>query len=259
MQSEAHWDGGVPAALKDHALVPVSGGLLASAQHCADRVLLRNCDLRQFPLAAAPAELLACLVALRCLVTDDPRCDRVRVLTATASCEPAAQAASKARVLAALQALPAAELLSDLATLTSAAETGADSQAAGDAQQAGQTAAHFRTIRTVAADAVAALHDDQQLRDGFLAKLPLFRLAGGGYSLAEHAWLAPNAHWELLLRPCAGLLPKPLLASAEVQSCRRQTLSRTDATLSFQKNGVVTPAASPHASAVILQLPLTSH
>ena len=203
--------------LKDHALVPVSGGLLASAQHCADRVLLRSCDMRQFPLAAPPAELLACLVALRCLVTEDPRCDRVRVLSDPVSGEPVAEAASKVRVLAALQALPAEELLSDLAALTTSAQTRTDSQASGDEQHADKAAAHIETIRTVVADAVTALHGGQQLHDGFLAKLPLFRVATGGHGPADHAWLAPNTHWELVLRPCAGLLPKPLLASAEVQ------------------------------------------
>ncbi len=210
----------MPAALKDHALVPVSSGRLASAQHCADRVLLRSCDLRQFPLAAAPVELQSCLVALGCLVTDDSRCDRVRVLADPVSGEPAAEAASKARVLAALQALPAGALLSDLAALTTAAEAGpeSNSQASGDEQHAGEVAANLRILRTVVADAAGALHADQQLCDGFLAKLPLFRLAAGGHGPAEHAWLAPNAHWELMLRPCAALLPKPLLASAEVQA-----------------------------------------
>ena len=126
-------------------------------------------------------------------------------------------------MLAALQALPADALLSDLAALTTAAETGrnGDSQASGDEEHAGETAASLRVIRTVVADAVSALHAGQQLRDGFLARLPLFRLAAGGHGHAEHAWLAPNSHWELMLRPCAGLLPTPLLASAEVQARRR--------------------------------------
>ena len=197
MQSEAHWDGGVPAALKDHALVPVSGGLLASAQHCADRVLLRNCDLRHSPGGGA-AELLACLVALRCLVTDDPRCDRVRVLTATASANPAGSGVEGPRAGGSAGAAGgrAAQRFSNL---DERRKTGADSQAAGDAQQAGQTAAHFRTIRTVAADAVAALHDDSSsaTAPGEAAAVPARRrrLFSGRACLAgaERALGAPAA------------------------------------------------------------------
>ena len=217
MQVKNHWDGGIPAALKDHALIPISGGL-ASAQHCEDRVLIRSCDLRHFSLATAPADLLARLAALGCLVTDDPRCDRLRVLTDPASGEPVWKAASKARVLAALHALPEQKLLSDLAALTRAADTGAGTNARDGGQDDGEGAAHIRTVRAAVADATMALHADLKLRDGFLARLPLFTLAAGGHGPAEDAWFAPDAEWEAMLRPCAGLLPQPLLASAQVMA-----------------------------------------
>ena len=225
LQVRAHWDGGVPAALRDHAVVPITGTLpdgsqgTASAQHCADRVLVRSCDLRQFPLAAPPAELMARLSALGCLVTDDPRCDRVRVLEpVTSSCDPPAAPPSKARVLAALHALPEDELLVNLAALAHAADAVAADTT--DDPDAAKAVASFRMVRALVADAVPALPADLQLRDGFLARLHVFCYAVGGHGPAVDAWLAPDAQWELMLRPCAGLLPRPLLASAQVPARR---------------------------------------
>ncbi len=197
-------------------------------------------------------------MALGCLVTDDSRCDRVRVLDDPVSGEPVAEAASKIRVLAALQALPEEALLGDL---TRTAETGTDnSQASADEQHAGESTANLRVIRTVVADAAAALHADQQLRDSFLARLPLFRLAAGGHGPAEHAWLAPNAHWQLMLRPCAGLLPTPLLASAEVQACKRPTRPWQMKPKTSDAIGVATSGSSANRIAsLMLPLPLLSH
>ncbi len=225
LQVKAHWDGGIPAALRDHAVVPITGILpdgsqgTASAQHCADRVLVRSCDLRQFPVAAPPAELMARLAALGCLVTDDPRCDRLRVLEAAPGCEPPAAPPSKARALAALHALPEEELLADLTALANAA----DAVAADTTENpgAGKAITHFKMVRALVANAVPALPVDLQLRDGFLARLPVFRYAVGGHGPAVAAWLAPDAQWELLLRPCAELLPEPLLASAQVRARQR--------------------------------------
>ena len=217
LQVKTHWDGGIPAALKDHALVPVTGALpdstsgTASAQHCADRILIRNCDLRQFPLAALPAELMARLAALGCLVTDDPRCDRLRVLDSETSCDPPAAPPSKARVLAALQALPEEELLVSLTALAQAADVVPSKYS-----NAAKAVAEFSMVRELIADAVPALPVDGQLRDGFLGRLPVFRYAVGGHGPAADAWLAPTAEWDLILRPCAELLPQPLLASAQV-------------------------------------------
>ena len=170
--------------------------------------------------------MLARLAALGCLVTDDPRCDRFRVLTDPASGEPVWKPASKARVLAALHGLPEEKLISDLAALTTAADTSAGSSAPDIERDGGEAAAHIGTIRAAVADATTALHAELNLRDGFVAKLPLFTLAAGGHGPAEDAWLAPDAQWEAMLRPCARLLPKPLLASAQVQGSLAPTLAR---------------------------------